>query len=87
MDEAVDTHSAILASAALLLRQRTFEDISYLELAEVAAVSERTIYRRFPTRSHLLEELAHWIESEHFPVSPFHTAPEFRSAVLSLIHI
>jgi AcrR family transcriptional regulator len=81
MDEAVDTPSAILSSAALLLRQRTFEDISYLELAEIADVSERTIYRRFPTRSHLLEALGRWIEAEHFPVAEFRTAAEFRDVV------
>jgi AcrR family transcriptional regulator len=81
MDEVVDTPSAILASAALLLRQRTFEDVSYLELADAAGVSERTIYRRFPTRSHLLEALARWIEAEHFPVADFATAAEFREAV------
>lgn len=81
MDEVVDTQSAILASAALLLRERTFEDVSYLELAEAAEVSERTIYRRFPTRSHLLEALARWIEEEHFPIPEFGTAAEFREAV------
>jgi len=81
MDEAVDTPSVILASAALLLRQRTFEDVSYPELAEAAGVSERTIYRRFPTRSHLLEALARWIEAEHFPLPDFRTAAEFRDAV------
>lgn len=67
-------------SAAALLRQRTFEDISYLDLAEAAAVSERTIYRRFPTRSHLLESLGRWIETEHFPVREFSTPAEFRRA-------
>ena len=73
--------SAILSNAALLLRQRTFEDITYLELAELSAVSERTIYRRFPTRSHLLEALARWIEAEHFPLTDFRTADSFREAV------
>lgn len=81
MDEAVDTQSAILASAAVLLRHRTFEDVSYLELAEASEVSERTIYRRFPTRSHLLEALARWIEAEHFPLPDFRTPAEFRDAV------
>jgi AcrR family transcriptional regulator len=81
MDEAVDTSSAILASAAALLRQSTFEDVSYLELAEITSVSERTIYRRFPTRSHLLEALARWIEAEHFAVAQFRTAEEFRAAI------
>ncbi|WP_109209734.1 MULTISPECIES: TetR family transcriptional regulator [Microbacterium] len=81
MDEVVDTSTAILTAAALLLRQRTFEDVSYLELAEATAVSERTIYRRFPTRSHLLEALGRWIEAEHFPVPQFRTVAEFRDAV------
>lgn len=81
MEEPVDTQTAILESAALLLRERTFEDISYLDLAEAAAVSERTIYRRFPTRSHLLEALGRWIEAERFPLPEFHTTEEFRQAV------
>ena len=82
MDEpVVDTSSAILASAALLLRQRTFEDVSYLELADATGVSERTIYRRFPTRSHLLQALARWIEEEHFAISDFRTPDGFRDAV------
>jgi AcrR family transcriptional regulator len=80
MEQAVDTQSAILVSAAALLRQRTFEDISYLDLADAAAVSERTIYRRFPTRSHLLEALGRWIEAEHFPMRQFRTPTEFRAA-------
>lgn len=81
MDESVDTPSAILSCAAALLRQRTFEDVSYPELAEAAAVSERTVYRRFPTRSHLLEALARWIEAEHFPLPEFTTARELRAVV------
>ena len=81
MEEPVDTQAAILGSAVELLRERTFEDISYLDLAEAAAVSERTIYRRFPTRSHLLEALARWIEAERFPLSEFRTPEEFRESV------
>jgi AcrR family transcriptional regulator len=81
MDEPVDTQAAILASAVALLREHTFEDVSYLDLAEAAGVSERTVYRRFPTRSHLLEALARWIEAESFPLAEFHTPDEFREAV------
>ena len=81
MDESVDTQYAILLSAATLLRQRTFEDITYLDLADASGVSERTIYRRFPTRSHLLEALALWLEAEHFPLSSFATPAEFRASV------
>lgn len=81
MEKPVDTEAAILGSAVALLREHTFEDISYLDLAEATGVSERTIYRRFPTRSHLLEALAAWIEAEQFPLPQFHTPAEFRSAV------
>lgn len=81
IDEPLDTQGAILASAVALLREHTFEDISYLDLAEASGVSERTIYRRFPTRSHLLEALARWIEAERFPLSSFTTTAEFREAV------
>lgn len=81
MEEPVDTQAAILGSAAALLRERTFEDISYLDLAEATGVSERTIYRRFPTRSHLLEALARWIEVERFPLDDFSTPDQFRQAV------
>jgi AcrR family transcriptional regulator len=81
MEEPVDTQAAILGSAVALLRERTFEDISYLDLAEASAVSERTIYRRFPTRSHLLEALARFIEAERFPLAEFRTPNEFREAV------
>lgn len=81
IDEPLDTQGAILASAVALLREHTFEDISYLDLAEASGVSERTIYRRFPTRSHLLEALARWIEAERFPLSEFSTPEEFRAAV------
>jgi len=81
MEEPVDTQTAILMSAVALLQEHTFEDISYLDLAEAAAVSERTIYRRFPTRSHLLEELGRWIEAERFPLAEFRTPKEFREAV------
>ncbi|MBO9578774.1 MAG: TetR family transcriptional regulator [Microbacteriaceae bacterium] len=86
MDETVDTPSAILASAAALLQQRTFEDVTYLDLSEASGVSERTIYRRFPTRSHLLESLARWIEAEHFPVPEFRTPAEFREAMRARFH-
>lgn len=81
MEEPVDTQAAILGSAVALLRENTFEDISYLDLAEAASVSERTIYRRFPTRSHLLEAMARWIEAEQFPLPEFRTPVEFREAV------
>lgn len=81
MEEADDPQAAVLRSAVALLREHTFEDITFQDLAEAAAVSERTIYRRFPTRSHLLEALAQWLEAERFPLAEFRTPEEFRIAV------
>ncbi len=81
MAETVDTPTAILASAAAMLREHTFDDISYRSLGDAVGVSERTVYRQFPTRSHLLESLAAWIEEDEFPLPAFVTIPQFQMAV------
>lgn len=80
MAETLDTPTAILASAAELLRENTFDDISYRALGDAVGVSERTVYRQFPTRSHLLEGLAEAIERTEFPLPAFVTIPQFRQA-------
>ena len=81
MEEPVDTATAILASAAVLLRERMFDDISYRALADEVGISERTIYRQYPTRAHLLAALSNWIEQTSFPLPPFVTVSDFRAAV------
>jgi AcrR family transcriptional regulator len=80
MAEAVDTPTAILAHAATALRENPFDDISYRALGDAVGVSERTVYRHFPTRSHLLEGVAGWIESTAFPLPPFVTIAQFQEA-------
>ena len=80
MAEGVDTPTAILANAAAALREHPFDDISYRTLGDAVGVSERTVYRHFPTRSHLLEGVAGWIESTEFPLPPFVTIPQFQQA-------
>lgn len=80
MAESIDTPTAILASAAAALRENTFDDISYRSLGDAVGVSERTVYRQFPTRSHLLEGLAQWIEASEFPLPAFVTIPELSAA-------
>lgn len=80
MAEAVDTPTAILAHAAAALRENPFDDISYRALGDAVGVSERTVYRHFPTRSHLLEGVAGWIESTAFPLPPFVTIAQFQAA-------
>lgn len=81
MKEDTDTAKAILASAADLLGETTFDDIAYRQLGEAIGVSERTVYRHFPTRSHLLAALAGWVENQHFPVAAFTTWEQFEQAV------
>lgn len=81
MEEPVDTATAILASAAVLLRERTFDDISYRALADEVGISERTIYRQYPTRAHLLAALSNWLEQAFFPLPPFVTVSDFCAAV------
>lgn len=81
MSAPADTSQMILRCAADLLAERGFDDISYKHLGEGTGVSERTVYRHFPTRSHLLSQLALWVENEHFSPAPFTTWEGFYSAI------
>ncbi|ALJ21559.1 TetR/AcrR family transcriptional regulator [Microbacterium sp. No. 7] len=81
MQEAFDTPTAIVASAAALLREQPFDDISYRALGDAVGVSERTVYRQYPTRAHLLASLALWIEQTQLPIGAFTTVEQFRAAV------
>lgn len=84
--EGVDTPSAIVAHAAAALRENAFDEISYRALGDAVGVSERTVYRHFPTRSHLLEGVAEWVEATWFPMPPFVTIPQFRAAARARFH-
>ncbi|NQX26498.1 helix-turn-helix transcriptional regulator [Microbacteriaceae bacterium VKM Ac-2854] len=76
-----DTSAAILRTATALLREHPFDEISYRVLAEQVGVSERTVFRQFPTRSHLLEGVAEWIEQHEFTPLVFDSIAGFRAAV------
>ncbi|WP_243076618.1 TetR family transcriptional regulator [Microbacterium sp. SS28] len=80
MAEAPDTPTAIVAQAAAALREIPFDEISYRALGDAVGVSERTVYRQFPTRSHLLEGVAAWIEAVEFPLPPFVTITQYLHA-------
>jgi AcrR family transcriptional regulator len=86
MAETVDTPTAILSCATALLREHMFEDISYRMLGDAVGVSERTVYRQFPTRSHLLEALGQRLEETDFPLSAFVSVPEFIDAAKARFH-
>jgi len=58
------TREAILRAAQEQLVDHGFTDFNIPGLAEAAGVSVRTIYRYFPTKDALLQDLAYWIDDQ-----------------------
>ncbi|PWJ47373.1 transcriptional regulator, TetR family [Quadrisphaera granulorum] len=80
VQETRDTRSAVLAAACTLLDEVPFDDISYRVLGDTVGVAERTVFRHFPTRAHLLTGVAQRIDTLEMPFAPFRTAAEFRAS-------
>jgi len=53
-----ELHERILESAIGLFLCKGFEATTALEIANSADVAEKTFYNHFPTKQHLIEELA-----------------------------
>lgn len=60
------TQDAILAAYAALIEELATDDVSFRRIARRAGVSERTVFRNYPTRVDLLVAAAAWIESRFF---------------------
>jgi AcrR family transcriptional regulator len=58
--QAAATRSVILEALGAELADGGAEDLSVARLAQRAGVSERTVYRHFPTREALLDGLSEW---------------------------
>jgi AcrR family transcriptional regulator len=54
------THVLILSAVATILRGSDLPDVTIAEVARVAEVTERTVYRHFPTRDDLLKAFWGW---------------------------
>jgi AcrR family transcriptional regulator len=54
------THDLILQSVAKTLATHSVQDVTVSEVARIAAITERTIYRHFPTREDLLQAFWKW---------------------------
>jgi AcrR family transcriptional regulator len=54
-----ETRDLILKAVGTILQRASLADVTIAEVARTADVTERTIYRHFPTREHLLR--AFWI--------------------------
>lgn len=71
MTDANDTPTAVVAAAAARVAEASFDEISYRELSTAVGISERTVYRHFPTRAHLLTRTALALEAQLFAPAAF----------------
>ncbi len=53
-----EIHERILEAGIALFEQKGFAATTALEIADTADVAEKTFYNHFPTKQHLIEELA-----------------------------
>ena len=53
-----ELHERIIQSAIALFQRKGFDATTALEIADSADVAEKTFYNHFPTKQHLIEELA-----------------------------
>ena len=53
-----EVHDRIARAATALFERQGFSDTTALEIADAADVAEKTFYNHFPTKQHLIEELA-----------------------------
>lgn len=60
MRQKEQTHALILSAVATILRGSDLHSVTTAEVARVAEVTERTVYRHFPTRDDLLKAFWAW---------------------------
>ena len=53
-----EVHDRIVDAATALFERQGFAETTALEIADAADVAEKTFYNHFPTKQHLIEELA-----------------------------
>ena len=53
-----ELHSRIIEAAIDLFKRKGFAGTTALEIADTADVAEKTFYNHFPTKQHLIEEIA-----------------------------
>lgn len=62
--QARQTRELILTCVAQAVRERGAAELAIRDVASRADVSERTVYRYFPTREDLLDGLAEWVREQ-----------------------
>lgn len=68
------THDLVMRSMAELVAQGKILTFTVQDVADRAGVSYAAVYRHFPTRQALLEELDEWVEQAMRPNAPPHPA-------------
>lgn len=86
--QAAVARNAILNALLHHLEAGDADDVAMEDLAREAGVSRRTLYRYFPSRSHLLDAAGEWIRAEvlqlPIEIGPEGIAANFRTAAARL---
>ncbi|HEX6536437.1 MAG TPA: helix-turn-helix domain-containing protein [Gemmatimonadaceae bacterium] len=86
--QAAVARNAILNALLRHLEAGDADDVAMEDLAREAGVSRRTLYRYFPSRSHLLDAAGDWIRAEvlqlPIEIGPEGVAASFRAAAARL---
>lgn len=86
--QATVARNAILNALVRHLEAGDADDVAMEDLAREAGVSRRTLYRYFPSRSHLLDAAGEWIRAEvlqlPIEIGPEGIAASFRTAASRL---
>ena len=61
-----ETDATILATGRRLLREGGIEALTFDSIAQATGITRATIYRRWPTKAHLLSSIANEEEDVHF---------------------
>jgi len=79
------TQKLILDTAVDLLRKKGLQEVTVRAVAKVAGMSERTIFRHFPTREEFLDAIAVTPAAEMRPPQPesIETLPAYPAALYS----
>lgn len=78
---AQQTRALILEAFAHCLEEREPDDVSVPDIAERAGISDRTVYRHFPTRVDLLAALTDWTRSNFISLIPLHDLDQLPDVV------
>ncbi len=82
------TRDDIVAAALALFDKHGFGQVTMEDIAQAAGVSRRTVYRRFPTKDHIVLEVPkRWLAVWDAAVAEFAKAPPIAAAEASCLAV